>query len=567
MRPSLLALLLLFSGCTETIRFDHAPLGTLTSISITPGDAVLALSDLAPAKSTLQYSAVGTFADGTTRDVTDEVIWAIDRDMLGAFDAHGLFVASHAGTGFATVAARIDGLQATTSLEITLDVTIIDTTFPPPAANLFTGGRLVVDGDPTHAPSLTYPADGVVLPRLIASTLFQVDRGTGNDAIRLRFDSTFLHLRVETGADRWRADGSLQQLLAESAGLDPIRVTVDGTSSTVVDTPVYTSTPASFAFSTDLADTPLLYWSSATNGIMRGGVDLASASKLYPATGTCVGCHTMDHAGRTLAVSVDDGTGNAFQLETLDLASKQPLLPASAARASGWQAFSPDGGRLVVANNGVLTEYNPVTGASLGTIPLPAGKFATHPDWSPDGTSLVVALTSQAPTNLDVKAASIAVLPFDNGTWGAPTTVVTGGATTNSYFPRWSPGGEMIAFVRASTSSRGASSAELMLVPSAGGTPIPLALANRRVNGADQIDLANTMPSWAPRIGARLWLAFASSRPYGNVVSGGPPQIWVTSVDLTQSGDPSTPAFWLPCQDVTVMNTTPIWATTEVTTL
>jgi hypothetical protein len=81
---------------------------------------------------------------------------------------------------------------------------------------------------------------------------------------------------------------------------------------------------------------------------------------------------------------------------------------------------------------------------------------------------------------------------------------------------------------------------------------------------ADSVDV--TMPAWAPRTGERAWLAFTSARPYGAVLpTAGRGQIWVTSLDLTLTGDPSTAAFWLPCQDATVLNNNPVWSTTDFT--
>jgi hypothetical protein len=105
-----------------------------------------------------------------------------------------------------------------------------------------------------------------------------------------------------------------------------------------------------------------------------------------------------------------------------------------------------------------------------------------------------------------------------------------------------------------------------MLVPATGGTPRSLAIANQRVGATLVGDLANTMPAWAPQIGPRTWLAFASKRAYGKVVASGPSQIWITSLDLGAPGDPSTPAFWLPCQDVTVLNNNPVWSGQLVST-
>ncbi len=561
---AILAFLLSLAGCTETIRFEVDALDNLVSLDIVPDNAMVQITDLAPPFHTLQYAAIGHFSDGTQRDISDLVTWAIDRDVLGAFAERGVFVASHAAAGHGTVAARIRGLQATGSIQVSIDATIIDATFPPPGAGLFSPTKPVVTGDPDRSPAVVYPSDGVFLPAVIASTLFQLATGTGNDAYRISFDNEVLHLRVETGADRWRADGAIQRLIASSSGTAPLRVSIEATAAGASS--IYAGPSLDIAFSGDLIDAPLYFWSASTNGIMRGGVDLVSASKVYPSSGTCVGCHTISRTGHALAAAVDDGSATTFQLEALDLDTQQPLIPASATRPMGWAAYSPDGSRLVVANDGVLTLYNANTGLSLGVVPLPAMRYATHPDWSPDGSSLAVALTAMQPTSMEVRAASIAVIPF-NGTWGTPTMLVTGANNNNNYFPRWSPDGTMLAYVHATGPSRGAPSAELMLVSAAGGTPQLLARANQRVGAEDRSDLANTMPSWAPRVGPRLWLAFASARPYGNVVSGGPTQIWITSLDFTSPGDPSTPAFWLPCQDVTVLNNNPVWWWNQATTL
>jgi hypothetical protein len=69
------------------------------------------------------------------------------------------------------------------------------------------------------------------------------------------------------------------------------------------------------------------------------------------------------------------------------------------------------------------------------------------------------------------------------------------------------------------------------------------------------------MPTWSPDVGQRAWIAFVSARSYGAVrPTVGGAQIWIASIDLDGTGDPSTAAFWLPCQDVTVLNNNPAWA-------
>ncbi len=560
-RLPLVLLLSVLPGCTETIELTHDPFANLETIEVVPGDATVTLTELAEPHHTLQYQAMGHFRDGSVRDVTSLVDWSIDNLPLGAFDQPGLFVASHAAVGTGRVQIATRDLAAEASLTVVVDATLVDPTFPPPAGNLFDVTRPVVTGDPTHSPALLYPSDGTVFPRATSRTLYQVSRGDANDAVRLRFDNELLHLAVETGGDRWAAEGAIQQLLSTAGVLAPLRVEIAATAS--AGGPIYAGATSTLEISRDNPGGVLYFWSAATNGIMRGGIDQTSASKLYPSETTCVGCHSLSRDGRQLAMGRDNGT--TFDLQAIDTTTLATTIQPTAARPMGWATYSPDGLRMVVANDGVLTEYDARTGATIGVVSL-GNKFATHPDWSPDGSTLVVALTAQMPTNMDVKAASIAVIPrAGTSGWGAPQTLLTGSPSNNNYFPRWSPDGTVIAFVHATTTSFGAASAELLLLPAAGGATRPLVLANHRVGRADLPDLATSMPAWAPNTGQHAWLSFVSARPYGNVLGGGRGQIWVTAIDLTVSGDPSHPAFWLPSQDVTVLNNNPVWSNEGLT--
>ncbi|MGE5183474.1 MAG: TolB family protein [Acidobacteriota bacterium] len=270
---------------------------------------------------------------------------------------------------------------------------------------------------------------------------------------------------------------------------------------------------------------------------------------------SCVGCHAVARSGTEVAMGYGGET-----LQTISLPSLATGISAATQKIPmGWASYSPDGTRLVVANKGVLALYDAKTGAPIGAgggkVPLPPMRFATHPDWSPDGAYVAVALTGVAPTNQDVSAASIARIPFHADTWGPTEVIVAATGSDNDYFPRYSPDGKYLAYVHATTAAHGAPDASLRLVPATGGTPIVLANAA----GA-----ADTMPSWAPQQNQRAWLAFASARAYGVVVpGGGPSQIWITAIDLAHaatSSDPSAGAFWLPSQDVTVLNNNPVWS-------
>jgi len=259
------------------------------------------------------------------------------------------------------------------------------------------------------------------------------------------------------------------------------------------------------------------------------------------------------------AMAMGYGDENNPDLAAVSLPGLQTIVDPATKLPTGWTTYSPDGALLLAAHDGALTLYDAHTGSALGPVALPSPmKFATHPDWSPDGSSVAVALTAMMPNDKDVTGASIALVPFANGKLGAPHVLVATTGMNNAYFPRWSPDGKFLAYVHATTSSHAAISAELELVAATGGPSIVLA-------NASGTNLADTMPSWSPVRGELSWLAFSSVRPYGSVMPmPHAAQVWIAGVDLgaasATGADPSFPAFWLPCQDVTVLNNNPIWS-------
>jgi hypothetical protein len=83
---------------------------TLTSITVTPATATIALDD------TEQFTATGTFSDQSTEDLTDQVTWTSSEVSVATMKADGL--ASTAGTGKTTITATMKGVQGTATLTV-----------------------------------------------------------------------------------------------------------------------------------------------------------------------------------------------------------------------------------------------------------------------------------------------------------------------------------------------------------------------------------------------------------------------------------------------------------------
>jgi hypothetical protein len=553
-------------ACTQVVQLAPDPLGDLVTIELTPNDATLTITDLSQAPLTLGYHAIGVFSDGSRRDITTMLNWSVDNIAPGGFLDPGTYTTSNAAAGHVAVTARSnDGVIATAALTVIVDATVIDPAYPGDPT-LFDPSIPIIAGDPTHAPSYLYPSDGTELPQGVASTLFQAAFGTSNDTLELTFDADVLHLAVFTTENRWDTGSQIQQLLALSSVGTPIECGIAAAAAATPGT-VYGGAPIALTFDALQPGGSIYYWSAATNGIMLGALSSPSAPKLFPGDTSCVGCHSASRDGQSLGMAY--GSETAPLLQTIDADTLATTIDRAQMLAGGWSTFSPDGTMILVAGSGQLELRDAQTGVPIGSdgkIALPSGHYATHPDWSPDGNSVAIAYTTTPPSDLSVGSASIAVLPYKgSGAFGAPITVVAAVGLDNNYFPRYSPDGSFIAYVHAIEPSEGAASAELWLVPSTGGTPIALQAASHTVSSVTSVaNTADTMPTWAPMPGPHTYLAFASSRTYGVVLpSGGQPQIWVSAIDLTNitaNGDPSQPAFWLPCQDVTVLNNNPVWA-------
>ena len=562
-------------GCTETIELGSGQLSGLISLELRPPAATATVTDLNAGPVVIKFQAIGRFVDGTRRDVTHLVEWSVDNPAPGAVLA-GTYLTSNAAGGHAVVRARAlageSALEADADMHVVISLDLVDGVFPPPvgAENLFSSEAAVEVGG-ARAPVLLYPAAGTLFPQDLSRIVFQHTPSPETDAFRWRLVSDSLYLSVLTGGTRWQPDGAVWSLIAAThAGAD-VRLLVEAASTSQPGT-VYSAPEATLQFARGGGGGVIYHWSAGSNSIMRSTLSSEGPTQLYPVDpdATCVGCHGVSRDGKQMALGYD----GEF-LRTIDLETQVPLLasPPSPIRPMGWSTFSPDGKLIIVADKGTLTLRDTQTGntvgPNMGKLPIPTTVKATHPDWAADGTYVAMTLTTvDITSNMSVGSGAIARISYDasTGAWGTPEILVAGAVANNNYFPKYSPDSRFIAFVHATGPSQAAPSAELRMIRSAGGPQITLNTASHRLGAVDNVpDLSNTMPSWAPDLDGDLgWLAFASARPYGEIIPvRGTPQVWITGVDLARAEiglDPSYAAFWLTSQDVRVVNNNPIWA-------
>jgi hypothetical protein len=323
----------------------------------------------------------------------------------------------------------------------------------------------------------------------------------------------------------------------------------------------------------------------------------------------CIGCHALSLDGHKLAFSLAGSLPGFFSL--FDVGKRSAIATNLADRFVNMTTFSPDGSRMINMAYGKLT----LRAADSSLTILRDNLFATavnelvsHPFWSRDGR--LFAFVSWVPgmygalndgthiTGDMVQGAQIwlassdGAMSFDSPRLLVPRAISSDGASGYSfYYPAISDDSVFVVFNRSSCSGPanpndgwGAGpcdgyndySAELLLVSSSGGQPIPLAKAN----GARA--WSNSWPRWSPDHGVYrgktlYWIAFSSRRDYGLGLKGSvdgstKPQLWFTAISVEPGSRPtedvSSAPVWLPGQDPDLSdprgNHTPVWTSVAV---
>ena len=542
------------STTTGTSEGGNTPLGE--KLTIQPADALLDLPDNKPGSIT--YKAVLVAPDGAPdgeTDLTKDAIFTIDDSALGIFAGPTLNASGKPGK--AIIHATAHGYNAETTLTIKGTQVFLAPGAPADAPTKFGG---VVDA--SKAPSLVYPADGVIVPPNMNVLEFQFMPGAGNDLFELTFTTPSVIAKVYlpctpvgTGCG-YTPDETVWKLVAEAGrGGNPVEYALRGvTQADPKSVGVAPTQKISFASEDMLGG--LYYWNAAAGATMRYEFGKSGqGAELYmngpqAGAGICVGCHVVSRDGKRIVQGLDF-PGSAYKV--FDVATKTTVFTQPETMGGSFFAFSPDSAQYMVSDTFNIALRDGATGTPIG------GAIAqgAMPDWSPDGKRMVYAKGQGGITGVD--GASLETMALNGTTWTAgPTLVPFGGQ--NNYYPSFSPDNGWVLFNRASGSSYDAPDARVWAVSAAGGQPIQL--ANATANGGD------SWPKWSPlaqlyKSGTIMWLTFASRRAYGLRLAGGQTaQIWMTAFDPARAAmgqDPSYPAFWLPFQDMASGNHIAQW--------
>jgi tetratricopeptide (TPR) repeat protein len=287
---------------------------------------------------------------------------------------------------------------------------------------------------------------------------------------------------------------------------------------------------------------------------------------------TCANCHSFPRDGSTLAMDLDGPDGDKGAYAIAPIGDEKTVIGSD--QVMTWNAFpgrnaahftlgflariSPDGSKVLATVNealyvrnytdwktlqtfyptrGILAWYDRAT-KEIRALPGADDPAYVHCDavWSPDGDTVVfaraaardpyertkpVATFAGDPNETEIRY-DLYRMPFDGGKGGAPVPIA--GASDNGMsnsFPKVSPDGKWVVFVKAANGQLLRPDGKLWIVPLAGGEAREM-----RCNG----ERMNSWHSFSPN---GRWMAFSSKRntPYT--------QMFLTHIDEDGNDSPA----------------------------
>lgn len=560
------------------------------SLRIEP-EVASATATLGAAAGTVTFHAYAKKNGGAEEDVTADVEW-FTAPKIAAI-AGGVATLTGNG-GKVTVNATLSGVTAQASLTVKVQGDVFG---PGTDATTKQGfDTAAPDADPSAAPALEYPEDGVVLPANLPPIEAQWTQAADNAVYRVRVTSPeILDVAFYTTARELVFAADAWSTIAQSTADTPCTVTVEG----LGGGKLRASAGRALTVTSDSIDDSAIYvWQSSTGSFrvldIIAGTDVplpTNSPQLAPGQ-PCSGCHRISRDGKRFAYTYNGGN---FEFGSLVYDEQQGIYAAKIAPTPSYRAtyatFNPNEATQVPAmlltvpdtvpqntpGTVRLQVVDPDTGAmipsnlgeQIAAIDPAVGHATSMPDWSPDGSFVVFAAYDSDKNYVrllgdDIVAASIVEMPVSwdktsGFTFGAPRTLVQAPADAsaspdvgqNNLLPTISPDGSAVAFTRAAgwwsiktQQSLINLSGQIAVVRRSDGQVMELVKGS---NGAGTT-LSSTWPQWAPSQGKRYaWLAYAAERPYGHRLTlqspenaqCGPVQgqkmckhLWITAIDL-----------------------------------
>lgn len=596
-------------------------IGNLRVIRVEPPSVSLTIDG--ETQKSQKFTAIGEFDDGHTEDVTDRVVWTTSPASVGrfrdvstmetvGFGGEGkVFARSGTLAGSATLFVRLSrsiveadaGGASSSTFSGSADAQIPAVLYPydqvvlPP--NLGTAEIHFLRGNPQN-------------------TVFEVSLQNRVTDLRIYTGCKVVGTGCvyTIGRTVWNQMAYSNLGNGDKSNPDPVVVTVRGTAGP--GKPVGTSRPVNVSVATEDLRGGVYYWTTEQGeggSIYRIDMEKGKVEPFYQATEsprdhrggqTCVGCHAISHAGDKLSLVL--GGAHISDLVQLDVESRKATLTqidTTAGKAeslkqfSNFQSYGPDGASFVSALRGKLRVVSSMTGSDV-IASIAAGGNATHPHWSRSGRYLAFTRYSdQHPVNLPpsdgdntelaIARGAIARMRWNGMAFDDAQVLVAEKAGQNSYYPTVDPTDGYVVFNRVSGCANNSggfdqasapctaydnTGARLFMVPITGGGEVELKNINKRGPNDTRDDLSNSWPKFSPfkqplpGNRTRLWVTFSSRRNYGLRLTNngdrnnGKPQLWMAAITVggePVGGEPSSPPFWVPNQNLQTHNHIAQW--------
>lgn len=427
--------------------------------------------------------------------------------------------------------------------------------------------------DPSRAPSIVYPEEGVILPPNLTGFELHFRPGAGNDLFEVGLQGDRGSVRVFTtcaavggGCVLALTEPMFQEIARAAQPSGRLSLTVRGTTVASGGRVGRSASRVIEVTNTDVRG-GLYYWNAASGSILRFEFGRVGARPEVYLQGdplfNCLGCHVISRDG-SRAVVGRFIPGPAIS-RVFDVPTRATL---SGDFGANFGTFSPDNRRVLTSDGARL---NLLDGATFAQVPgLPADIRGSMPEWSRNGQRVVfsrqrngIALFGQPGHG---PPGDLLQMLWSGSSFSMPTTLVTAGTTENNYYPTFAPDDRWVVFNRSGGTSYNAIDAHLWAVRADGGAPLRLARAD------GEGDLGNSWPKFAPFLQTYqndtiLWITFSSRRDYGlrlqqqsREPDARTAQLWMAAIRPNRSGDLSAAAFWLPFQDIRSGNHIGQWA-------
>ena len=143
--------------------FQAGPPPTLMSIAVTPANSNILIG------ATQQFTATGTYSDGSTQDITSQAIWTSSIAGVATINAAGLATGVSAGNTNTTISATLTGVVGSTTLTVKpVPLVITTTSLPNGISNVAYSAILMASGG--TAPYVWSVADGSLPPGITLSS-------------------------------------------------------------------------------------------------------------------------------------------------------------------------------------------------------------------------------------------------------------------------------------------------------------------------------------------------------------------------------------------------------------